>query len=85
MIRLVSDGNGWDGTAALAIGLVIEDILSDGEPFEATVTVELEYGGTRTFKATIHALTGAEVSMTSHATGALVQLNTEEIRELLVD
>lgn len=51
----------WEGTFALAAKLIIEDVLSDGEPFLAWATYELESGGTETIVALIQSLVAGRV------------------------
>lgn len=52
-LHLTSTGQGWFGTFALAVAFVVEDILSDGEPFEAKLLTEDEDGSTTTHEVVI--------------------------------
>lgn len=57
----VTNTDEWRGSMTLAAAFIIEDVLSDGEPFLAKTTVELESGGTGTMVSSIQSITAGRV------------------------
>lgn len=64
VLRLVSDGQHWQGTFALAAEALITDILSDGEPFDATLTW-VDGNNARCAVASVTALNDGHVEFTA--------------------
>lgn len=77
-ITVESSGNGWMGTFGIVIRTLVDDILSDGKPFEARITYELE--GTSTIvEVKVISLAGPELEVSEW--GRIYHVEIEDIRK----
>lgn len=60
-ITLSNDGSQWNGTYCLLVAALVTDLLSDGAPFDATITFEDAYGDEDTVAGKVTAFENAHV------------------------
>jgi hypothetical protein len=84
MIKLENDRNGWDGTFGLAVNLIVDDILSDGEPFQATIRYEREDGETETVVGSIVQASFGRIKLVDAATDQPRYINSVDVIALEV-